>query len=127
MKKLLLILGTILSFSALAHALDMDVWLSSNTATVDTMQVLCGMYAVGSSSVVYHAVIHSVIVSSTATATTANLTLYNSTWTTTGTQSIGPINTQAIVPNYNYDVVFPNGLIYSKTGNAQVQMIYQCY
>jgi hypothetical protein len=126
MKKLFIFLASFFIFSSFAFALDMDVWLSSNTATADPAGLLCGMYAVGTSSVVYHSVIHSVVVSSTATGA-GFLTLYNSTFTTTGSQSLGPINMQAIVPNYNYDVTFPNGLFYVKTGTGQAQILYQCY
>lgn len=106
-----------------SYAVDMDVWLSSNTATVDTNVPLCGQYQVGTSSVVYHAVVHYVVVTSTVAGA---ITLYNSSFTATA-QTIGPINTGAQVFAYPYDVVFPNGLMYAKTGTGQVQILYQCY
>lgn len=111
-----------------AHAVVMDIWLSSNTATADTTQVLCGQYAVGGTTSTLKGVIHEVVVSSPSAG---SVTLYNSSFTATAVQSIGPVTTggisQSSVSPYLYDVIFPGGLIYSKTGTAQVQILYQCY
>lgn len=125
MKKYLFLLLFLMWPLRSAHAVAMDVWLSSNTATADTNVPLCGQYLIGISSVVYHAVVHEVVVSSAVATTT--LTLYNSSFTATGVQSIGPITTSSLNAPYVYDTVFPNGLMYAKTGGAQVQIEYQCY
>jgi hypothetical protein len=123
MRKFLVFLASFLMVSMAVAFL--PVWLSSNTATADTLQPLCGQYLVGVSTAVYHSILHEVIVSSAIAATT--LTVYNSSFTATS-QSIGPIMTSSLSPGgYVYDVDFSNGLSYTKTGTAQVQIIYQCY
>ena len=129
MNKILAFLALFLMFCMPAFAVDLEVWTSSNTGTADTTQPLCGQYLVGTSTVTAHAVIHEVVVSS---PTAGGVALYNSSWTTTS-QSIGPIScggangTGQTVSPYVYDVTFPNGLMYSKTGTSQVQILYQCY
>lgn len=105
-------------------AVQANVWASSNTATIDTNQTLCGQYAVNGATSTLHAVVHEVIVSSAIAATT--VTLYNSSFTATGVQSIGPVMTSSL-GSYVYDSVFPNGLNYTKTGGAQIQILYVCY
>ena len=122
MKKYIIFGLSVLAVTA-AFAFE-PVWLSSNTATVDTTQVLCGQYAINGTSTTLHGIIHEVVVSSISA--TGTVTLYNSTSTATG-QSIGPILTTTVSSPYTYDVTFPGGLIYSKTGGAQVQIIYACY
>lgn len=124
MKNLFLTILLLMTFGAVAHAVDMDVWLSSNTATADTTQPLCGQYLVGTSTVVYHGVLHAVIVS---TPTAGGVTVYQSSYTASGVASIGPVNTTVTQSPIYYDVAFPNGMIYTKTGTAQVQILYQCY
>jgi hypothetical protein len=123
-KKIILLVALLLAFSIPVMAVDMDVWLSSNTATADTTVPLCAQYLVGTSTVTARGVIHSVVVSSPSAG---GVTLYNSSWTATGVQNIGPDNTGSTVAPYNYDVVFTNGLMYTKTGTANVQILYQCY
>lgn len=127
MKKILGI-GALAGFFAFmcwtfSYAVDMDVWLSSNTATADATGVLCGQYVVGTSTVVYHGVLHAVIVS---TPTAGGVTVYQSSSSTTAA-SIGPVNTSVTQSPIYYDVSFPNGMMYAKTGTAQVQILYQCY
>lgn len=124
MKKLAIFLASFLMMGSMAFAVDMDVWLSSNTATADTTVPLCAQYLVGTSTVTARGVVHSVVVSSPSAG---GVTLYNSSWTATGVQNIGPDNTGSNVAPYNYDVVFTNGLMYTKTGTANVQILYQCY
>lgn len=123
MKKLIIFALSVLSVTAV-FAFE-PIWLSSNTATVDTTQVLCGQYAINGTSTTLKGLIHEVVVSSiSATGTVA---LYNSTYTATNVSSIGPILTTTVSSPYIYDVTFPGGLVYSKTGGAQVQIIYACY
>lgn len=124
MKKFIVFLVSLLIGSSLAFAADMDVWLSSNTSTADTTLPLCGQYLVGTSTVTSKGVIHAVNVS---TGSAGGVTLYNSSWTTTGVQNIGPINTGSVIPTVFYDTVFTNGLLYTKTGTGTVQILYQCY
>jgi hypothetical protein len=110
------------------HAIDMDVWLSSNTSTSDSTGTLCGQYIIGGSSLPVKGVIHGVVVSTGAAG--SFMQLFNSSWTvvsTTSTLTIGPINTQAVVSPFYYDTVFNQGLCYTKTGTATVQILYQCY
>jgi hypothetical protein len=125
MKKILMVLA-FLFWVRPAHAVANNVWLSSNTATVDSTQTLCGQYLVGTSTAVYHGVLHEVIVSSAVALST--IQLYNSSWTVVGTtQTIGPIVTGTQTFPFVYDVIFPNGLSYVKSGTSQVQILYQCY
>lgn len=124
MKRLCLFLASLFLASSLAMAFE-PIWLSSNTATVDTTQVLCGQYAVNGNTTTLKGLVHEVIVSSAGALGTVQL--FNSTFTATTALSIGPIITTNQAPPYVYDVIFPGGLIYSKTGAAQVQIIYACY
>jgi hypothetical protein len=101
-----------------------QVWTSSNTNTADSLAVLCGMYQVGGTSTTLRGILHEVVVSSAIAATT--LTVYNSTYTATTNYSIGPIITGTL-GSYTYDTTFPLGMIYTKTGPAQVQILYECY
>ena len=123
MKKILLAFLIGMSCAAFARAVDMDVWISSNTATADTTLPLCGQYLVGTSTAVYHGVLHEVVVS---TGASGGVTVYQSSFSSTA-NSIGPINTAAVAAPFVYDVAFPSGMMYTKTGTAQVQILYQCY
>lgn len=123
MKRILIVLGILLEIGAGSYAVTPAIWLSSNTATADTNQVLCGQYVVNNTTTTLHGVVHAIIVSS---GTSGGVTLYNSSYTTTS-QSIGPVNTATVSAPFDYDVIFGNGLMYNKTGTAQVQMLYACY
>lgn len=124
MKRLLLCAISILGLASMAMAYK-PTWLSSNTATADTTAILCGTFVTTLSTTVLHGVIHEVVVSSAVTSGLGNITLYNSTFTASS-QNIGPIYTGA-TGVYPYDIEFPNGLIYTKTGTNQVQIIYSCF
>jgi hypothetical protein len=123
-KKWILVLS-LLFLPCLSFAIAPAVWLSSNTTTTDTTQVLCGQYSTPLATSTLHGWLHEVVISSPAVG--GSVTIYNSTFTTTGARSVGPITTLVYPNEYLYDVDFPNGMIYSTTGGAQVQILYQCY
>lgn len=116
MKKIFLtglLLGSISGASFAAES----VWLSSNTATADSVKTLCGQGTRGT--------LFSVVVSSGGSAT-SGITLYQSSWTATGVSTIGPIDTRSQM-QLGYRVNFPKGMAYTTTGNAQTQILYVCY
>jgi hypothetical protein len=118
-RKIYLTIGLLLGISGMSHAA--DIWLSSNTATADSLKVLCGQNgALGSRGRLF-----SVVVSSGGSAT-SGITIYNSSYTATGAKFIGPIDTRSQM-QLGYQVNFPAGMIYTTTGNAQTQILYQCY
>lgn len=116
MKRLLLI-GCAIFISGLSYAAS-DVWISTNPATEATNRRLCGTTARPA-----RALVHSVVVSSASALST--VTVCNSTFTCTGVQTIGPIMGSSL-GSYEYDTIFTGGLNYSKTGAAQVQILYDC-
>jgi hypothetical protein len=122
MKKILSVLLLIASMCGISHALE-DMWTSSNTATADTSQPLCTQFLIGTSTYTMRSVVHEVVVSSASAGT---FQVWNSSWNTTGTQTLGPIMTSSL-GSYFFDVAFPQGLLYTKTGGGQVQIMYACY
>lgn len=121
MKKLLMLAVLLLPLKA--HAVP-AVYLSSNTSATDNFAVLCG----SSSALGYtplRAELYKVIVSSAAISTSASgITLYNSSFTTV-TNQVGPIDGRT-VGSYEYNVIFPKGLMYSSTTTANFTILYQC-
>jgi hypothetical protein len=114
MKRFLGIIALLL-LAGSVHAAE-SVWKSSNTATAESSAVLCGQGKRGH--------LFSVAVSS-AGAAQSGITVYNSSFTTT-TDFVGPIDTRAQV-QYGYRTPMVKGMMYTKTGTAQVQILYDCY
>ena len=91
-----------------------DVYRSSATATPDAAQVLCGAGRRGH--------LYGVCVSSAVAAT--GITVYNSSFTT-AVQNTGFI-TNATVGCQYYQTNYGKGLMYTKTGTANVNILYDC-
>ena len=117
MKKILFFLAFALLGAQTAHAISMDVWLSSNTATADTAQTLCNQQ-----NQTRHGVLHGVCVNTGAAGT---FTVYNA--SSTAANPIAAINTAAVVPCMFYDVMVSSGLVYTNSATANVTVLYQCY
>jgi hypothetical protein len=125
MKRILGMLFLIGLMCRMSHALE-PVWTSSNTSTADSTQTLCGQFIIGGSSIPLRSIVHEVVVSSAVAGT---FQLWNSSWTVasaTSTLTIGPIMTGTL-GSYFYDTALTQGLVYSKTGTATVQVLYGCY
>ena len=124
MKKILgisLIVGFMCcSFS---YAVAPVLWKSSQTATADTTQPLCGQFLSGTSTVTYHAILYNVCISSPVTGSA--VTLYNSSYTATtnGTGYISAANEGCLT----FNTVYPKGLMYTTTGSANIIIGYDCY
>lgn len=107
----------VLSILCLAvPAMARDIYRSSTTATADTTQVLCGSGRRG--------YLYSVCVSSAVSGT--GTTIYNSSFTTSGVANTGFIS-NGTVGCVAYQTVYPKGLLYTKTGVANINIAYDCF
>lgn len=96
-----------------------SVWLSSNTATADTTQVLCPNTANVNTK---RAILHAVCVNTGAAGT---LTVYNS--SATAVNPLLAMNTAAVVACATYDISTSSGLTYTNSATANVTLTYMCY
>lgn len=111
MKKILIAALIFVSIPVMAA----EIFRSSQTATADSAKALC---TEGKRGYLYN-----VCVSSAIAAT--GITVYNSSFTT-AVQNTGFVST-ASVGCYEYLVGYPSGLMYTKTGTANVTIAYDCY
>lgn len=102
-----------------APAMARDVYISTAPATEGT-RTLCG----GASPKQSRGYLYSVCTSSAIAAT--GITLFNSSFTTTGVQNTGFISTAnfGCIP---FQTQYTAGLMYVKTGPANVIIDYDCY
>lgn len=114
--KTFIVLGLLMFLYSRAQAL--DAWISSNTATTDSMKVLCG----GGQKAILHGVCSNYPVAS------STMTFANSSYTITGVSiiKVSSLNVSHTECFY-YDASFPGGLIYDKYLEGDVTILYACY
>lgn len=117
MKRLLLALALCFGFT-FAFASGTDVWIASNTATVDTTKVVCPQR---SNTKQGHGVISRVCVN---TGTAGTYTIYNA--SAAAVNPIAAIDTAA-KGCQAYDVAFSSGLTYTNSAAANVTLMYSCF
>lgn len=118
MKKLGIVAISILGLASWSLAVSGSVWLSSNTATVDTNKALCQTVFASSWP---RGVVHNVCVN---TGTAGTYTVYNSSGS--GVNKMAAIDTAAKGCQI-YDVVMSSGITYTNSATADVTISYSCY
>lgn len=104
----------VLLFISFANAEEKEIWISSNTATQQSLIAVCRKSAI----------LHGVCLNTTGA--NATMTIYNSSFTATNVFSTGVISgTGTIKCNY-YDIFLPNGLSYVTAGTANWTILYRC-
>lgn len=117
MKKLILAILVLCGSYCLAGTT--YVWRSSNTSTADSQKNLCNAKQGNTNA---HSLFHGVIVSSGDAS--GLLTIYNSSATTTETMAV--IDNGSL-GSYFFDIFASSGLTYTKTGKANITILYDCY
>lgn len=113
------IVGALIGFFTLflgghSYAIDLSVWISSNTATADTTKSLCTTYTA-------RGILRGACVN---TGVAGTLTLYNS--NATATNPVAAIDTSTKGCQF-YDVAAMSGVTYTNSATANVTILYQCY
>lgn len=95
-----------------------NIFISTNTATHDILQVLCSQYAPGLN---VNGIVHTICVN---TGVSGTFTLYNS--SASVVNPVAAINTSTVGCQI-YDVVLSSGITYTNSATANVTVSYQCY
>lgn len=131
MKKVLL--AGLLAFTCweVSYAVVMDSWVSSNTATADTIKNLCpgtSTLLVNGSTQTWgnRGVFHGVCIN---TGAVGSLSVWNSSAPVAANapSPIAVMNTATAQPCSIYDVGFSSGLTYTNSATANITLLYQCY
>lgn len=127
MKKWLAVFAGVWLVVLPAFAVNLDMWLSSNTAAADTTLNLCvgKNYLVGTTTITEggHGIFHGLCINSGVLGGVA--TIYNSSGS--ATNPIAAVATTTMTPCSFFDVSVSSGLTYSNSTTANLTILYQCY